>query len=497
MSKCDIAIEFDRADRRYRGGETVSGRVHVQVNSGMTSKGITLTRLWKTHGYGNVDSGERIKELLDSESRFAAGESRTYAFSFVADLQPLTYRGHHINIDHYVRVDVDVPWAFDPSHEEEFVLLPGKVPAEMTGRRDEIIDFEVEAPSNTSALPTVIVGVVVLMLVFLAVWLLPIFLVLIGIFWVRRRMVVRRLGEVRLSTPRLVVGTGEDWPLELEFTPKKSFRINGIEVRIQCQEAATTGNGTSRSTRKHLVHDEMHVLKPAGQLSAGEKYHESLAVPLPDTIAHSFSESNNKITWTAEVRIDIPMYPDWASSKSLQLLPAEFFVDETVEVSNVAVAVQPMDDVEVDASQQWTPDDKNTGDDTSDAPGPDEKIPDSAPSNGTSPELLDLVAQINKANKFGNDREQLVASWTDRELTVVLDVERVSSTMGIGVDASYKNGRSIRGKIVDLDQQIEVLTRNDQTVEGLSGGDRSRRRIRPAKWDSLHDLLVVLDISDG
>ena len=37
MSKCDISIKFDRPDRTYRGGETVSGEVHVQVNKDITS----------------------------------------------------------------------------------------------------------------------------------------------------------------------------------------------------------------------------------------------------------------------------------------------------------------------------------------------------------------------------------------------------------------------------------------------------------------------------
>ena len=117
MSKCDISIEFDAENRTYRGGETVSGRVLVEVNKDLTSNGIKLIHFWQTHGYGNTDAGERVEEMLDTDSQLFAGEVRTYPFSFVADRQPLTYHGHYVNIDHYVRVEVDVPWAIDPKLE--------------------------------------------------------------------------------------------------------------------------------------------------------------------------------------------------------------------------------------------------------------------------------------------------------------------------------------------------------------------------------------------
>ena len=46
MSRCDISIRYDQPDRTYRGGDTVSGEVHVQVNKDTTSNGIQLTHYW-------------------------------------------------------------------------------------------------------------------------------------------------------------------------------------------------------------------------------------------------------------------------------------------------------------------------------------------------------------------------------------------------------------------------------------------------------------------
>ena len=48
MSKCDLQIEFDRKDRKYSSGETVTGRVYIRVNESVKSTGITSTHQWQT-----------------------------------------------------------------------------------------------------------------------------------------------------------------------------------------------------------------------------------------------------------------------------------------------------------------------------------------------------------------------------------------------------------------------------------------------------------------
>jgi len=53
MSKCDINIDFDRDDRMYRGGETVTGALGICVNQDLNCNGIKLTHFWKTHGRWN------------------------------------------------------------------------------------------------------------------------------------------------------------------------------------------------------------------------------------------------------------------------------------------------------------------------------------------------------------------------------------------------------------------------------------------------------------
>ena len=293
MSRCDISIRYDQPDRTYRGGDTVSGEVHVQVNKDTTSNGIQLTHYWKTHGHGNTDSGVDQIEMLAGHSELRAGKDLAFPFSFVAECQPPTYRGHLINIDHYVKVSVDVPWAIDPKSEEEFILLPGKRPPEVTGQREEIVVFTSKSSMEPS--PGCLKAIYVVDQIIGKLRLV--------------KMLASRLGEVELQTPHRVVGVGEDWPLELQFTPKKNCQINGIEVKIHCREIATSGRGSSRNTRHHTVLEKMHVLELAGELTAGELFDQRYSVPFPETSAYSLNEDSNKIYWMVEVRVDIVAFP--------------------------------------------------------------------------------------------------------------------------------------------------------------------------------------------
>jgi hypothetical protein len=112
-----------------------------------------------------------------------------------------------------------------------------------------------------------------------------------------------------------------------------------------------------------------------------------------------------------------------------------------------------------------------------------------------SSELYDLIEQVNAADRFGSRREDLVESWSTRELDVVVTVDRVSSTFGSVVDSAYQNGQTVQGTVVETDQSIEVLVRSGGSVDDLSRGDQWRTRVVVAKWDSLYNRLVALDVA--
>lgn len=280
------------------------------------------------------------------------------------------------------------------------------------------------------------------------------------------------------------------------YSAETHTQINGIHVNFHCEESATSGSGTNKKTRNHTLHDVRHTLEPEGDLTGGEEYRRSLPVMFPETEAYSFDRSSNKIKWTVEVRVDIPMFPDWTSSQPLQVLPSEFLQDSatgkpddrgdrTVPDAGSSVDFPETQVVEETRFEETVPGWSESAESATAAwSGPD-----------TSPELLDLIERIAAADRFGSERTEIVERWTDDELNVLIDVERVSSTFGATEDAAWQHGQTILGKIAGTDQSIEVMTRTSQSDRRLSRGSQWRTRITVSKWDSLYDRLVTLDVS--
>jgi len=162
MSKCDLQIKFDREDRTYAGGETVTGRVYIRINNSMKSNGVTLTHQWRTHGRGNVSGGTKETVELEDARSYSPGEELEFSFSLRSPTYPVTYHGTMLNVDHYVSVEVNVPWAFDPKAEEDYVLVPGEPPAHFVGSRNEIIALT-PAAGKSSTPPNIILAILSMM----------------------------------------------------------------------------------------------------------------------------------------------------------------------------------------------------------------------------------------------------------------------------------------------------------------------------------------------
>ena len=101
MAKCDLSIELDEPNRVYRGGEKVEGTVHVKVDSAVKCSGLVLSTGWKTHGRGNVTTGD-VHDTTVFSGQWTEGAKYEYRFSLPAGDWPPTYHGRFLSIDHYV-----------------------------------------------------------------------------------------------------------------------------------------------------------------------------------------------------------------------------------------------------------------------------------------------------------------------------------------------------------------------------------------------------------
>ena len=332
MSKCDIRIEFDRKDRTYSGAEAITGHVHIRVNEAVKSKGISLTHQWRTHGRGNVTSGPKETIELEAARSYSQGEEHEFPFSITGATHPVTYHGTLVNVDHYLSVQMDVPWAFNPKAEEEYLLKPGEPPEGFVGSRGTPITLKQTAATSSVVgkviLFIILAGVLAAVAVF-AIFLLPIILLVAGFFWFRSKALANRLGEVKLLIPYVVVAPGEQWTAQVQFQPRKQFRINRIGLTLLGRELATSGSGTKSTTHKHTILEQKTAVRSNDVLTAGELVSEEFTFAFPATDAFSLDLSDNKIQWTAEVRIDIPSFPDWSKTQPLQVVPATFLKNVT------------------------------------------------------------------------------------------------------------------------------------------------------------------------
>lgn len=496
MSKCDIRIEFDRTDRTFFGGEMVTGRVHLRVNESVKSNGITLTHQWRTHGRGNVTSGPKEKIELEAARSYSPGEEYQLPFSLSSATHPITYHGTMINLDHYVSVQMDVPWAFNPKAEEEYVLNPGEAPEGFVGSRDAPIKLTPPAATSSLILKVflfVILGIILAVVAVFAMFLLPIILIIAAFIWFRRMALARRLGDVQLSIPHIVVAPGEQWTARVQFQARKQFRINSIGLTLLGKESATSGSGTNSTTHTHKILEQKLTVRANDMLTAGELISEEFSFAFPTTDAYSLELSDNRIHWTAEVRIDIPLFPDWSKTHPLQVIPASFLEN----VRNVPLETSAIGDSSSTRTSTATVAVPMA------AFVPSESDFDEAPESASpemSADLIQLVQAIAVAPRHGNERAEIVASADSQIFDAVIMIDRVTSLMGAASsDPRYEYGKSVTGTIDGTDQAIQIVTPESQNneIDDLRRGDVWQTQILLVDWDSLYNRINARQLDEN
>lgn len=348
MSKCDLTIVLDRKDRRYPGGDKITGRVRVTVNDVCTCNALTISLGWRTHGRGNEAAGPLAEEML-FQGEWLPAKTAEYKFEFTAPDGPATYHGNLLNVDWYLKARADIPMAIDPKAEEEILLVPGPTPwvaplPDDSGLHEvtlQIMRGNVRGKPLGCMLaflvPFLLVGLGTLIGAFSGFgaegddapdWMqLAIMLVIgiaftavfvLGFFQVAgKRIAARRLGPVELEvTPRSLC-PGDKVNCRLRFTPAAGVHVNGIEMELGGAEVVVSGHGTNTSTHSHPLGGE--VAHPSGPkifpMGAPVKLEHTFTVPAD--AASSFDAPGNSIRWALTVRIKQRMWPTWKQSEAV------------------------------------------------------------------------------------------------------------------------------------------------------------------------------------
>ncbi|MDP6635682.1 MAG: hypothetical protein QGG42_12340 [Phycisphaerae bacterium] len=496
MSKCDIVIEFDRDDRTFQAGEVISGKVYVTPKTNMPCDGVRVEIMWATHGRGNSDS-ETIDALEYNGRQFLAGETVAYEFRFDSPGQPLTYHGHYLNVDHYVRARLDVPWSFDPKAAEEYILLPGPAcrPADEPRRLTK-------TGEPHRALGCVLAAVMVVAVVSLLFAFLPVIIIawavaaIVGFKLLRNSLAAKRLGETTFSLARDRAAPGETLPVSVEFSPKRSMRINAAIVVLKGVEQVVSGSGTNRTTHTKTLFKKHYALSNEAQLPAGKQM-ISGNIAIPTTDAWTFQADDNKVIWEMSLRVDIPNWPDWIASTEFELgpnvneTPAQIdALDAQSQPPPIPTPVPPTPPAETPPTQPIAAEIE-----TQHRARP-EPEPDQQPkpvSDGL--EYAEDLNAIESSDRFGDQRGELIARACERTYNLEVTIKSVSWTLESSMPLEFRNGRTVIAQVEDTDSAeiaVHFPESANEDIDALSMGTTLRLTVRPREFNKFYCRMEAL-----
>ena len=509
MSKCQISITFDRSDRIYYGGETVRGTVRLLVDEQTKSNGVKLTHRWKTHGRGNSNFCITDEIILVEPRTLQAGEQLEFPFAVTSPSHPMTYRGQLIYIDHYVRAEVDVSWARNPYAEEEYALRPGVRPELFTGERNKVVSLTAQNAATNfgpigKTIMWIVMGIIIIVVAMTAFFLLPILLAVLAFIWIKKKALTSRLGEVEALVPHVLVAPTEDWTFGIRFTPRKSFVVNSIYAELIAEESTISGSGTNKTTHKHKVLTEKHVLREGGLLESEAPVDEKITITFPDTKAYSFEYSDNSLKWTLNFVIDIPGFPDWTHTEALQVVPIEF-LGEQARLPNPSAESSRTDLPQTDLSESMPLDQvpafspfgaeapKNTAVQGTSPPALPLVEHTSVPSENTPPESIEeLLSLLESAGRNSSQRNLILEAAAGEVYDIAVVIDRISTSFGMtDTAAGFSGGKTVIGQIAGTQRSIEVVAPESMNseLESFRRGDTWQSSVTITGWDSLYNRL--------
>lgn len=509
MSKCDFWIEFDRANRTYRTGELVRGKLAVSVNKTVECRDLKLTGLWRTHGRGNQARGDYYNKSL-FQGKLNEGERHEFEFEFQIPPTPTTYHGTLINVDHYVTARVDVPWAFDAVGEADFVVLQGDSPQ------------DTEAPLATFAPSTSKIGVfigssvaavlILAGLVFIPVFGIGLLMIAAGavilFFTFRNVLAERKLGPVECVVAPTQQVPGGELGIRVSMTPRKSVSITQIKITFAGHEIAVSGSGTNKTTHRHQLHSETSVIASNLTLQPGVNHTTEYFLTCPETNAYSFALGENRVAWSIQVHLDIPRWPDWVQSVNVYLIPP---VADRPATQNDAASKDPASPsprietiLETPFAAVPEPNAANRSIETSTDPtvqlvydeletGALETNDAFVPQSSTLASLISIASSLRAADRYGSQRTKIVENHNSEVFEVEITVDRFAPTFGVYDAAEYRSGMTVIGKLGSTDLPVAVQfpeTRNDD-VKSLTQGAPWRGLAILHRWDDLYDRLEL------
>lgn len=314
---------------------------------------------------GDPGSGKPIGGQVLFAGAWRASQNAYYPFELDTPSGPITYRGKLFNVDWFLRARADIPGGLDATAEEEFLLIPGEVPGEVSvGKLDEMPPARrrvVQHLAGGGSYATFIgetLGVIIL-LVGLSCLTVAVLNILhrfarialpqivpqvhpASLFWLTlfgvmgtyvgwryffaglQRVIARaKLGpvDVPLSSPTLC--RGENITCMVRFKPRVAVEITEGTASLTANESVSDSGDRYRSssTTEETVHEQNIALSPGGTVAAGESVTLQASLPVPADAPPTFWAMNNKLLWVLHVELKLRGWPDWARHIPITVRP--------------------------------------------------------------------------------------------------------------------------------------------------------------------------------
>jgi hypothetical protein len=288
--------------------------------------------------WGDEGKGDVTKITLFT-GVWQPNQTYSYPFEFhISSLGPVTYHGHHINLDWYLEATADIPWAKDPAVKQEILVVPHshqillmeKIASKEMGSFEYgcsiwffcILSLGVALyPSSWKFWPfdisiLIVKGIGLLIVLGLAT--------LVLYKKIMTMLTMRKLGNVKTNAT-LSKDSDQDYiQCSVQLTPRSVITLSEVSLTLFSCETTVNTSGTTPTTYKREIPHSATTQKPGTyptSVPVGLETKIDIAIPIPPDTPWNLKAGRNTVEWFVRLRLHLAGLPDWTCEFPVTINP--------------------------------------------------------------------------------------------------------------------------------------------------------------------------------
>jgi len=319
---CQLRLLITDRRTHYQRGDTISGKVLLDVSKPTQIAGLDLETFWTSSGEGSNDKSLSPKGCL-FRGEIAVGHHE-FDFSFEVNEPVYSYYGELFTIRWYIRASADIRWSVNPTDQQEYIYTPVDKYAQHNITNQA--DFQLMPALATLPKPVIWAGLAaagVGGISFLAgsgglamSWLTQVdklvLLAGVGAGTVYGASFLGnshdKLSDVFIertfvSLDRRTCSPGETFNAGIELAVARNCKPKLCQFELSCVEVAQQIVGTRQVTTEHITYLDTKTLPLPKTLQKNKQYDLSSSFTIPPGASQTFHAKNNRLEWRIELTI--------------------------------------------------------------------------------------------------------------------------------------------------------------------------------------------------